>query len=67
MQEALTQVQQGIDAAEKEFKEASSQPLVVVLLESLIKEAPKAGCCPRQAQTEFTCILPIWRVQEGAC
>ena len=46
MQEALTQVQSGIAAAEEELKKTKAQPLVTVSIESLIKEAPKPAAVP---------------------
>ena len=46
MQEALTQVQSGIAAAEEELKKTKAQPLVTVSIESLIKEAPKPAAMP---------------------
>ena len=46
MQEALTQVQSGMAAAEEELKKAKAQPLVTILIEPLIKEAPKPAAVP---------------------
>ena len=46
MQEALTQVQSGMAAAEEELRKAKAQPLVTIAIEPLIKEAPKPAAVP---------------------
>ena len=56
MQDALAIVKLAIDAAEKEFRDASERPLVVVRIEPLVAAPPKA----RPGSFSF-CVRPVTR------